>query len=382
MSTIQLRKDYQDTTTSVSNVFIDRFMPEANGEFVKVYLYLLRHLTGNADYCTISAIADQFNHTEADVIRALKYWERMQILRLEYNSEEQISGIVLLNVGGTTTPTEPTRQDVPSNSNPKDTGTASDIGTAAAKTANASANHTPPVNATSNVVSMPSAKKEYTLDEIQKFQANEAISELFFIIETYLKHPLSSTDANTVLYWYDSLHFPADLIIYLVEYCISKGHSSLRYMDKVALGWSESHIKTVEQAKENAAIHSQAYYSVMKAFGITGRNLVDGEIAFIRRWTKEYNFDLPLILEACKRTIAATHQPSFEYADSILTNWHNNNVHTPDDIAALDQAYNRNKRSVAPAKEGSTRRNKFNNFTQRDNDYDQLEKMLLTTSVQ
>ena len=40
-------------------------------------------------------------------------------------------------------------------------------------------------------------------------------------------------------------------------------------MNKVALGWADAGIKTVDQAKDDAAAHSQIYYSVMKALGIT-----------------------------------------------------------------------------------------------------------------
>lgn len=360
---ILLHKDHTDTVTCVSNKFIDLLMPEANGEFVKVYLYLLRCLSEHAQNCTISAIADHMNHTEADVVRALKYWERMNVLLLDCTKSGEICGIHFLDLEKPNSQEEPVSSETAASTNNDKTQTL----------------------ATANIVvaasPAPSARKEYSLDEIKQFLKNDSISELFFIIETYLKHPLSTTDTNTVLYWYDTLHFPSDLIIYLVEYCISKGHSSIRYMDKVAMSWNDSNITTVEQAKENAAMHSRAYYSVMKAFGITGRNLVDGEIAFIRKWTKEYAFDLPLILEACKRTMAATHQPSFEYADSILTSWHKNQVHTMDDIKALDKNYTGKTRKSSPAKEGA-KHNKFNNFNQRDYDYDKLEKMLLTTSIQ
>ena len=234
-------------------------------------------------------------------------------------------------------------------------------------------------------------KKEYSLDEIKAFRQNPDISELFFITETYLKHPLSSTDINTILYWYDTLEFSTDLIEYLVEYCISKGHSSIRYMDKVAIGWKESNITNVMQAKENAAIHSQVYYGVIKALGITGRNLVESEQQFLKKWTDEYHFDLEIIQEACGRTITAIHQPSFEYTDSILSSWFQKNVHTLSDIKALDEAFEKKKKETAastPAQiqpqqtQAATKRNKFANFNQREYDYDQLEKVLLNTSVQ
>jgi DnaD/phage-associated family protein len=226
----------------------------------------------------------------------------------------------------------------------------------------------------------PPAKHRYTADEIMEFRRDENISELVFIVETYIKHTLSENDMNTVLFWHEQLHFSTELIVYLLEYCISKGHTSMRYMDKVALSWHEKGITSVEQAKADAAIHSQAYYGVMKAFGITGRSLVETEKAFIRKWTKEYMFDLPLIQEACSRTITATHQPSFEYTDSILTSWHKNHVHTLADVQKLDNAYSKSKKTVtrtAPA----PRKNSFTNFSSREYDYDNLEELLLSSSA-
>lgn len=145
--------------------------------------------------------------------------------------------------------------------------------------------------------------RHYTLDEIAEFQKNPDIQEMLFVVETYIRHPFSENDINTILFWHEELHFSAELIVYLVEYCVSKGHTNLRYLNKVALAWHEKKITSVEQAKSEAAVRSKAYYAVMKAFGITGRNLIDSETAMIRKWTKEYAFDLSLIQEACARTI-------------------------------------------------------------------------------
>lgn len=194
-----------------------------------------------------------------------------------------------------------------------------------------------------------SSQKEYTLDEIKEFRKNPDISELFFIIETYLKHTLSSTDTNMVLYWLDELHFSTDLVEYLVEYCITKGHSSLRYMNKVALGWADAGIKTVDQAKDDAAAHSQIYYSVMKALGITGRNLVDSEVSLINKWVGEYGFDIELVKAACSKTISAIQKPSFEYTDSILANWRKKDVHTLRMLKCLMPTLPRPIRPLLPA---------------------------------
>ena len=76
MVQIQLHNDCPTTDTLISNRFIDGFMPQANGEFVKVYLYLLRCIHSHASNCTISEIADKFNNTEMDIQRALRYWQK------------------------------------------------------------------------------------------------------------------------------------------------------------------------------------------------------------------------------------------------------------------------------------------------------------------
>ena len=199
-----------------------------------------------------------------------------------------------------------------------------------------------------------------------------------------------------VLYWLDELHFSTDLVEYLVEYCITKGHSSLRYMNKVALGWADAGIKTVDQAKDDAAAHSQIYYSVMKALGITGRNLVDSEMSLINKWVGEYGFDIELVKAACSKTISAIQKPSFEYTDSILTNWRKKDVHTLKDVEVLDANFAKANKAPANgssqgtnAANGSTKaksnnsnsKNKFNNFNQRNNDYDKLEKLFLNSTV-
>lgn len=373
MSKIKLLSDYPHNHISVPRVFIDKYMADANGEFVKVYLFLLRCMGSSASSdCSISAIADHFNYTEKDILRALKYWEKVGVIGLELNEKNQLTGLCFKDLTGGVqlSKVSETKEIAVAEPAISETPAVEPADTTAPKS-------------TKTKKSPANKKREYTLDEIKEFHNNHEVSELVFIIETYLRHPLNSTEMNTVFFWYDGLKFSGELIEYLVEYCITNGHASLRYMDKVAIGWAENGIDSIEKAKEQAAIRSKAYYSIMKAFGISGRNLADSEMAFVNKWSKEYSFDIEIIQEACKRTISATQKPSFEYADSILTNWHNNNVHTLKDIASLDEVFNKSKRTAAPAPAASTapKRNKFNNFEQRSYDYDKLEKVLLTTSI-
>jgi len=400
MTAINISSDIATSFTTVSDIFIDQYMPKANGEFVKVYLYLLRATGSGAGIATISEIADHFSNTEADIIRALNYWASEGILQLRSGADGQIMGINLcsLSVSGMQAAQSNIQSAVADNAaqnnlqNSVVNNAAQNISTADIRMQDSVVEKLK--SQTTDKAS--SSQKEYTLDEIKEFRKNPDISELFFIIETYLKHTLSSTDTNMVLYWLDELHFSTDLVEYLVEYCITKGHSSLRYMNKVALGWADAGIKTVDQAKDDAAAHSQIYYSVMKALGITGRNLVDSEVSLINKWVGEYGFDIELVKAACNKTISAIQKPSFEYTDSILANWRKKDVHTLKDVEVLDanfakankasatgssQSTNATNGSSKPKSNNSSSKNKFNNFNQRNNDYDKLEKLFLNSTV-
>lgn len=400
MTAINISSDIATSFTTVSDIFIDQYMPKANGEFVKVYLYLLRATGSGAGIATISEIADHFSNTEADIIRAINYWASEGILQLQSGADGQIMGINLcsLSVSGMQAAQSNIQSAVADNAaqnnlqNSVVNNAAQNISTADIRMQDSVVEKLK--SQTTDKAS--SSQKEYTLDEIKEFRKNPDISELFFIIETYLKHTLSSTDTNMVLYWLDELHFSTDLVEYLVEYCITKGHSSLRYMNKVALGWADAGIKTVDQAKDDVAAHSQIYYSVMKALGITGRNLVDSEVSLINKWVGEYGFDIELVKAACSKTISAIQKPSFEYTDSILANWRKKDVHTLKDVEVLDanfakankasatgssQGTNAANGSSKPKSNNSSSKNKFNNFNQRNNDYDKLEKLFLNSTV-
>ena len=426
MTAINISSDIATSFTTVSDIFIDQYMPKANGEFVKVYLYLLRATGSGAGIATISEIADHFSNTEADIIRALNYWASEGILQVQTGADGQIIGINLcsLSVSGMQAAQSNIQSAVADNAAQNNLQNSVVNNAAQNNLQNSVVNNAAQNNLQNSVVNnaaqnistanirmqdsvveklksqttdkVASSQKEYTLDEIKEFRKNPDISELFFIIETYLKHTLSSTDTNMVLYWLDELHFSTDLVEYLVEYCITKGHSSLRYMNKVALGWADAGIKTVDQAKDDAAAHSQIYYSVMKALGITGRNLVDSEVSLINKWVGEYGFDIELVKAACSKTISAIQKPSFEYTDSILANWRKKDVHTLKDVEVLDanfakankasatgssQSTNAANGSSKPKSNNSSSKNKFNNFNQRNNDYDKLEKLFLNSTV-
>lgn len=338
MSEITLHTPDSAEVTAVRNTFIDCYMPRANGEYVKLYLYLLR-LSGSSQGISISKIAEIFEYTEKDILRALSYWEKEGLMKLSHGASGELDGISFVELS--------------------------------------TANAAPTLQTAETAVSAEVPEKlPLTADRMAQLSEQEDIAQLLFIAAQYLGKTLSPTEISNILYFYDTLHFSTDLIEYLVEYCVSKGSKSSRYMEKVAMEWSREGISTVEQAKNSTNLYNRNYYSILNAFGIKGRGPAQPEIDFMNQWLNSYHFTLDIIKEACSRTVAQTQRPNFQYANKILEEWHKNNVHHLSDIQALDEQHLK-KKKTASQKPRPAANTKFNNFHQRDYDFEELEKQLL-----
>lgn len=351
--------------TAVSNTFIDEYMGTASGEYVKVYLYLLRHAGESVE---IPDIADALNHTEADVRRALAYWERAGVLAPE--KEEPVvseSAVTRENMTDTGYMAPESRRnygdtDVEGRM-PEETMTdngkqpqSSDRGMAKQQ---------------SGTPDIPDAGNSY--DRIKRLSADEEFSALLYAVQQYLGKTFSAIECEKFAYFYDVLHMSCELLEYLAEYCAEGGHTSIRYIEKVALNWYQAGIHTRDEAREHSTRYSKDTSAVMKAFGIMGRNAGTAEQEFMRRWFKEFGFDAAIVTEACNRTLTATGAASFPYADKILTGWKENGVRTLQDVEALDklrQEKQAKKSGAASRQTRNTSTNRFNNFEQRSYNYD------------
>lgn len=156
----------------------------------------------------------------------------------------------------------------------------------------------------------------------------------------------------------------------------------MRYIETVALAWAKDGITTVEMARDASSRFSKDYYTILKAMGISGRNPVDNEITYIDTWRKTYGFDLELIQEACSRTVLSTGQPSFQYADKILSGWKKKKRTYAGGYPASGCRTQKRQleKSVSRKKQPQTQpqnSNRFNNFHQRDYDFAEYEKRLL-----
>lgn len=372
-----IQNRFQLNVTLVADEFIDQYMASANGEYVKVYLYILRHEKEPVD---ISSIADALYHTEADVKRAIAYWEKLGILKSSLVNEA--SGQVLVQDGKSREnqvlpdlePVQSSRirpvlkeaehmafsQAPMANQLLEEDG----LSLKTSKDAGQAASQLPP-------------KKSYSPYQLTQLSGNEEFSQLLYVAQKYTGTIFNHRECEIFAYLYQDLQMPFDLLVHLVASCVQAEHKEVRYMEAVAINWHKAGVKTVDQAKEGTALYVKGYSCVMKAFGLTGRKPGLEEHDYIRTWFYTYLFSPEIVVEACNRTMRALHQPSFEYANKILKAWKEAGVRRPDDIKELDALRENERKKVDEGKKRQpapvrTDKNQFHNFRQRDTDYNAL----------
>lgn len=358
MSNFTLLSTAESGVTVITNRFVDEYMPRANGSFVKVYLLLLRCLQNNKLEASISYLAEVLDETEKDIERAIRYWEKEQIISVVRSDKTTISSILFVMPQESVIATSEKANDP----------------------------ELPPVVEDRTTIEKTTIHKpNYSDAQIKQLTEMEEVKWIMNTVERLLERLLKPADVQLVLFLYESVGFSAELIFYLYEYCISKNKRNVSYIEAVAISWAENGINTVEKAEQTTSAYNNNYNAVNKAFGL---NRAPGTIEkrYMHRWFHEYGFDIQIIEEACNRTMLATAKPDFKYADKILETWKKNGVSCLKDITALDEihakksAINAANKLTAATKQTATSTNKFNSFPQRkysDEDFLSMEQRLL-----
>ncbi|MCD8391489.1 MAG: DnaD domain protein [Firmicutes bacterium] len=251
--------------------FVSDYMSEANGAYVKVYLYALMLASENRSEEQLE-VAKALNLLESDVKNAFDYWKDKGLL--EYDGAD----IVM-------------------------------------KTASAGTSD---------------GKK--SAGQIAKIMLeNSDLSGLCNqIIPSLLKKPITPKDMQTVYWMYDELGFTPEMIAVLIEYCASNGKDSVQYAEKVAVTWSEKGLNTIEKMEryiENEKKRKSYFYSIRKLMGISDRPLHQKEEEYLRKWSADLNMNEDMVALAYEYCIMQTSKLSFPYMDSILENWDKKNIH-------------------------------------------------------
>ena len=368
MAGLKVYRDEAADSTAVSNLFIDEYMKEANDAQIKVYLYLLR-MMGAKQATSVADIADKFNHTEKDVIRALKYWEKQHLLDLDFDENKTLVGIHIRDLDNLS---QSSRRPSPSTFVPLPA-----CAPASGRFQERDAVIAHP--AAQAAAESPSGyeKPSYSADQLRAFKNQEETAQLLFIAESYIGRPLTPAEMKTILYFTDVLHFSDDLIDYLLQYCVDRGKKDFKYIEKVAVNWAQEGITTPKQAQKVSSRYDKDVYAIMNELG-KNTSPTGKELEYINRWLKEYCFGTDVIFEACQRTVMATDRHRFEYAEGILSSWKNQNVHSKSDIRRIDDLHRQRRQGTEPVERSQQSGKRFHQFTQNNYDFESLEKELLS----
>ena len=302
--------DSGSDSTMVSNLFIDEYMKSANDAQIKVYLYLLR-MMGTHRAASVSDMADQFNHTEKDVVRSLRYWERKGLLNLDFDSRNTLISIRMRRPGTVPDSTYgssvsdanrvlafsqpaavllpdsarenaclrmaaggiyPARTSLSADSFPEsDQGGSPEATPSLAQSMVSSADsmasfaestafsaettgaYPEDLSAGGKTPATSPASAPSELEALEGFRSDPGRKQLLFVIEQYIGKPMSLNEIRIIYHISERLHFSDDMIDYLLQYCVDRGKKDFRYIKKVAENWAESGISTPLQAEQAAA---------------------------------------------------------------------------------------------------------------------------------
>lgn len=259
--------------------FIREVMPQANGTFVKVYLYALFLAQTGTDMSN-GDIAKALGILESDVVQAFTYWYQNGTLALRDGVVEFLDF--------------PTPPDLPKSSVKEQT--------------------TYPIEQVTSAIS-----------------SNEALADMYTLAQNVLDKTLTTPEIQTLYWIYDDLKFTPEALLMLLEYCVSKEKRNMKYIEQVAIGWAEKGVTTPEAVgryvKEEQE-QSGYLYTLRKVFGIADRKASRMEEEMMIKWRDEYHMSEEMAALAYEYCIMQTSKLSLPYIDKILERWAKNGIRT------------------------------------------------------
>jgi DnaD/phage-associated family protein len=217
----------------------------------------------------------------------------------------------------------------------------------------------------------PDNINEKTMVNIKRNQCIDSINRIFF---QGLMAPSWYTAIDN---WFSSYHFDEDVMVSLFKYCYDRNALNIKYIEKVGATWHQRGITShweLEKYMEKLEQVSRIGKRIASILRLS-RNITAYEERYIDTWINEYNYDMPIIEEALKKTAGKTY-PSFKYIHGILSAWHKEGIKTLDQLEAyLEVASNRGSKQAKDSGKVPRR----NNFQQRQYDDDFYDKLSEST---
>lgn len=305
--------------TKIPDVFFTEYMNQASGDYIKVYLYIAFLAKYNKEI-KINDMSKSLNLSFKTIQEALAYWEGQELLIKKNN------GYIVVDLQ---------EKELNKLYSPKLSSS--------------------PEKALSN------AKNQYRAKAIEE------------INNSCFQGMMSPSWYNDIDLWFNKYGFDEQVMIALFRYCLDRSALHRNYVQTVADAWHKNHIQNFTDLDNYYAKQEKLSLiekQVLKKLGLT-RRLTEYERGYIKNWVVDYSYNMDIIEIALKKTTSKSN-PTFEYLNTLISNWHEHNLRTPSDVNNyLEQIKVQTKNKKALEKQ--TKNTNYKSFEQRTyNDLDSL----------
>lgn len=324
--------------TPIENIFLNDYMPMANGTYVKVYLlgYKYAHDKDLKIDVTNKTIANNLDVPLEDVLRAWDFWERKGIIKK--NGDDLVDyKVTFLNL----------KQLYIRNN-----------------------------------IMVPLEKNEKKKSRPNLIEANKVkeINEMFNAVDYIMRRQTTNVEKETIITWIEDYNMNPDVIERAFNYSVEvKGKRSVKYVEGIIKNWYDQGLTNLEAVMETFKHSDEKYYRyqrVMKSIGLTHKGVTDGDMALINKWFDQYDYSMELVLKACEAA-SNVQYPTIKYIDGVINNWYKKGIKEVDDIERLDKIEDKKpeRNTYSGKKKNVSYKTRFHNFEQRTSKYtpDQLE---------
>ena len=304
------------SSTKIPDIFFSEYISQASGDFIKVYLYIV-FLSKYGKDIKINDLAKKLNLQFTVIQEALKFWEELGTIT------KKGTGFIINNL-----------QEIELHKLYK------------------------PIVALS-------------VEAIEKNEKNELRARLVETINnSFFQGIMSPSWYADIDLWFKKYNFDEQVMLALFSYCFKHSALHKNYVQTVAEAWSKSNVKTfsdLESYYTNLELAKKTETTIQKKLGIK-RNFTEYEKAYIQKWTSDFGYSLDIIEIALKKTTSKS-TISFDYLDKIITDWHNRELKTSDDVQNFLIQFKTQEKN----KKDLVKKVKAHNFEQRT--YDNLDSL-------
>lgn len=302
---------------AVPNCIIDKYINICNEAQIKVLLLLLRHSEKNI---SIQNIMTALNLSSDKARESVAFWVRNGLL-----SETDFEKIVDNNI--------PARKNPPNIVSTKLLTTSSDTNESDQKESQTIQPKKSNIVRFSKSPCYPS-----TVDAQKRYQESDDIKNMIkHLLELLPSKSINNMEICTIVMLYDWAGIKPDVFFMIIEYCKKINIKDMRRIQNICFEFIDNGVNSHEYALEYITKKLDLYNRenlIKRAFGISGRRLIDKELEYITLWFDEYKSSLDLIKIAYERSIQGTGSLSFPYINKILSDWKQKNITTSEQAYA------------------------------------------------